>query len=219
MNLLHYTMNSNQEKKIGKTVAHYDKLSKNYDRTYSAYLEHTHHRLLNHISPLPGDKILDISCGTGLLAGQLLNKHSDIELVLNDPSEGMIALAKERLKAHESVQFTNQTAEAVQSENQLYDSVICLNSFHYYADQKRVIQNIFSVLKPSGISYLLDWNRQGWFHLPNAIISLLSPEHINTRSLPEVQNLLTEAGFNIRYNDEWAFRFWKFYLVEAVKDS
>jgi len=210
-------MDSGQQKKTGKTVAHYDKLSKNYDRNFSAYLEHTHQRMLNRISLSPGEKILDISCGTGLLAGQLLNNHPDIGLVLNDPSEGMIVRAKKRLKSYDSVTFTNYTAEKFPSGRQLYDSVICLNSFHYYAGQQRVIQNIYSILKPGGTFYLLDWNRQGWFHLPNKIISLMSPEHINTRSLPEIQHLLTEEGFSIKYSGRWAFRFWKFYMVEAVK--
>ncbi|CAN5493262.1 hypothetical protein BH23BAC3_BH23BAC3_16060 [soil metagenome] len=212
-------MDPDQQNKIGKTVGYYDKLSDNYDRSYSAYLHHTHDRLLNCMNILPGEKILDISCGTGILAEKLLMRYSDIKLVLNDPSDGMLAIATDRLKAKDAVEFKGSNAEEINFEEGTFDRVICLNSFHYYADQKKVVRNIHDILKARGRVNILDWNRKGWFHLPNTIISLLSPENINTRSLAEMKCMLEKKHFEITLEQRWTFRFWKFYMIEAAKKS
>jgi len=73
------------------------------------------------------------------------------------------------------------------------------------------------VLKPGGSVHILDWNLEGWFHLSNSIISILSPENISTRSLSETENIFDQQGFSTTYRDKWSFRFWKFYLIEAKK--
>lgn len=136
------------EKKIRKTVNFYDGFSKKYDRKLDSYLNHTHEHLLDQVGDLSGERILDISCGTGLLAEQLLKRFADIELVLNDPSDGMCAVAKARLKGKASVEFTYEPTSI--------DRVICLNSFHYYADQQQAIQRMYDVLKPDGSLHVLD---------------------------------------------------------------
>lgn len=210
-------MNENDEKKIRSTINFYDGFSDKYDRKYSAYLHHTHKRLLNQIGDVSGERILDISCGTGLFAEQLMNRFKDVDLVLNDPSDGMREKAEKRFRDKDPVQFTSNPAEEIGFDPESFDRVICLNSFHYYTNQPRVIQNIGRILKAGGSFYILDWNREGWFHLPNMIISLLSQENINTRSLAELKLMLKDNEFETRIEQRWWFRFWKFYMVEAVK--
>lgn len=210
-------MDPDQQNRMGNTVGYYDKLSVKYDRSYSGYLHHTHDRLLKCMDILPGEKILDISSGTGILAEKLLERYPDIKLVLNDPSDGMLAIAKDRLKRNEEVQFTRNNAEEISFEKGTFDRVICLNSFHYYADQEKAVRNIFDILKPRGKINILDWNRDGWFYLTNTIISLLSPENINTRFLAETKCMLVNKHFEITLEQRWTFRFWKFYMIEAAK--
>lgn len=210
-------MDDLNKKKVRKTISFYDGFSEKYDKKYSSYLEHTHRHLLNHIEDLSDMSVLDISCGTGILAGHLLNLHPDIHLQLNDPSDGMRAVAMARFEDHPQVDFSNMLAEDIMVEAESFDRVICLNSFHYYADQAAAVKNMYKALKPGGVLYLLDWNLEGWFHLPNKIIALLSPENINTRSLSETEDLLIESGLRPVSSERWSYRFWKFYFIEANK--
>lgn len=210
-------MDSLYEKKVRKTIEFYDGFSEKYDKKYSAYLEHTHRHLLNHIGDLSDKRVLDISCGTGILAGHLLKLYPGIHLQLNDPSDGMRAVAMARFEGHPQVEFSNMLAEDFTVESKTYGHVICLNSFHYYADQAPAVKNMYKALKPGGVLYLLDWNLEGWFHLPNKIISLLSPENINTRSLSETRELTKKNGLTPTESEKWSYRFWKFYMIEAVK--
>lgn len=212
-------MTDQKREKIEKTVGYYDRLSKKYDKGYSAYLKHTHGKFIEQLTFLSGDKILDLSGGTGILAKKILQNFPDVNITVNDPSDGMLKIAKNRLKAYDQTIFTNYPAEEIPFEENRFDHVLCLNSFHYYTDQRSVMSSIRNVLKSGGTINILDWNREGWFHLPNTIISLLSPENINTRSLGEMKNLVTECGLEIQSEESWSFRFWKFFYVEAIRTA
>lgn len=202
--------------KTDKTIDYYNKLSKKYDRGYSAYLKNTHTKLLK-ILEFPDDaRVLDVSCGTGILGSELAEHYSLSELVLNDPSEGMLNIARDRLADANHITFSNYLAEELPFEAGSFDVLICLNSFHYYTDHKKVVDHFRRMLKPGGTLYLLDWNREGWFHLPNGIISALSPENINTKSAAEMDALLPQFDFKIESLQRWSFRFWKFYLIKAA---
>ena len=210
-------MDASSKKRVRRTIDFYNGFSEKYDRKYAAYLKHTHRHLLDHVGDLSGQRVLDVSCGTGILAKHLLEMFPDIQLHLNDPSDGMRSVAMARFENHSDIEFSNDLAENLQVEPGSYDSVICLNSFHYYADQQAAIENMREALKPGGSLYLLDWNLEGWFHLPNKIVSLLSPENINTRSLPETEDLLKDSGLKPVSSEQWSYRFWKFYYIEANK--
>jgi len=209
-------MADSSDKSIQKTVGYYDRLSKKYDKSYYVYLKHTHDKFMDRLNFSPGDHILDISSGTGILAEKILLKFPDVKITLNDPSDGMLQIARDRLKHFENMIFTSYPAEKLPFKEAHFDHITCLNSFHYYTDQHRVTQSMRNILKSGGTVKILDWNRHSWFHLPNAIISLLSPENINTRSLTEMKTLLTDSGFEIRSEEYWSFRFWKFFYVDAT---
>ncbi|WP_340104535.1 class I SAM-dependent methyltransferase [Rhodohalobacter sp. 8-1] len=208
-------MNENDKTKIRQTVDFYNGLSRKYDTVYTAYLHHTHQQLLSHLDDLSGERILDISCGTGLLAEHLLNRYTDLDLALNDPADKMRMVAEGRMQGNLSIEFSDKPAEELTVKGEYFDRLICLNSFHYYADQQKAVENMRNALKPGGIIHILDWNLEGWFHLPNAIISGLSHENINTRSVSEIEGMLVDRELVITKRQKWSFWFWKFYMIEA----
>jgi ubiquinone/menaquinone biosynthesis C-methylase UbiE len=203
--------------KVRKTVGFYNRFSNKYDRRYAGYLNHTHQHLLNRIGDISDERILDVSCGTGILAEHFLNRYEGLHLVLNDPADDMRAVAENRLKTNPAVEFSDKIAEELVIKPGSFDRVICLNSFHYYADQEKAVKNMVDALRPGGKLHILDWNREGWFHIPNAIISALSPENINSRSVDETKDMLKYKGLKISEEQTWSYRFWKFYLIEARK--
>ena len=58
--------------------------------------------------------------------------------------------------------------------------------------------------------------QRGHFRIANKLISFLTPENINTRTLAEMTQILIEAGFSIEETERWSFRWWKFFYVKCI---
>jgi ubiquinone/menaquinone biosynthesis C-methylase UbiE len=133
----------------------------------------------------------------------------------------MLQAAKERLSLmdSENIEYSNQYCEQLAFRENSFDKVCCLNSFHYYTDQKLILSHFHSILKPGGVLYILDWNKTGLFRVINKLIDLLSPEHINTRTKDETLQLLESTGFTPVAHSSWWFRWWAFYFISARKQT
>lgn len=205
---------------MNNTQSSYNRKANNYENKWQDYLVHTHKEFLQRVEVNEGDRILDVSCGTGLLAEELISANAPFsELVLNDISHEMISIAKKRLNDLPNVSFTEFPAGQIHHLNKTFDLILCLNAFHHYEHQEQVVQNFHNLLAPGGKVCILDWNRIGLFRPVNSIIKRFASEHIDTRSEIEMKELLTETGFQIKVMHSWAFRYWRFYFIEAVKIS
>ncbi len=167
------------------------------------------------------DEILDVSAGTGLLAEMILQKSGPFKrFVVNDPSEGMLSQAKYLLRHDvKKIEFTGHYSENLPFEDASFTQIICLNSFHYYVNQEKVMAHFSRLLKPGGTLWMLDWNRVGLFKVASFLIDLLSPEHINTRTLDETKQLCRPNGFTVQDEEEWGFRVWRFFFLKCKRDE
>ena len=201
-----------------KTAKGYNKNARRYEKRWKQYLTHTHQHLLKHLHTEPHDIILDASCGTGLLAHHLTQKDYPFKkLVLNDISTDMQQKAQERLGGIPTISFTNQPVQNLDFNPNAYSKILCLSAFHNYTDQAKVMNHFGKILQPGGKLYLLDWNKSGWFRPVNWMIKQWASEYIDTRSLEEMRQLLTQAQFEPLLQEEWYFKYWKFYIIVAQK--
>ena len=179
----------------------------------------THQKFLKQLKLSSKDKILDVSAGTGILAEKIVKKHGSFKkLVLNDPSKKMLERAKYRLRNQKYVEYRYRLTEELFTEEDRFTKVLCLNSFHYYVDQDKSLENISNVLEPGGTLYIQDWNRVGRMKVFGKIIDWLSPENINTRNIEEMKLLLKKHGFKVKTEKVWSFRWWNFFFIRAVKN-
>lgn len=205
-------------KKAKQTASYYNNQSHKYDRIYSSYLSHTHQKLLERLEIQTGESVLDCSAGTGLLAEQLLKKFDVGRLLLNDPATDMLNVAKKKLNNKKlDIVYTHFFAEELDELlPERFDHIVCLNSFHYYVDQERVVSNFKKLLKPGGTLWLLDWNRTGFFIINSMLIDWFSTMNINTRTLDETKSLLESCGFSVNQKQAWRFRLWNFFYLKAA---
>jgi ubiquinone/menaquinone biosynthesis C-methylase UbiE len=200
------------------TINIYNRQAKEYESKWGKYLAHTHEAFLRRIETEVDDRILDVSGGTGLLAKQLIDRDYSFEhLIINGPSDQMLAIARDRFSDNPKIGFTNKKVEQIWHENDYFDRIFCLNSFHYYAHQQQVLDRFYDMLKPEGKFYLLDWNRSGFFRLINQFIQWSSSEYIDTRSLAEFREMFCSSGFEVHASDEWTWWYWIFLFFEGYK--
>lgn len=201
------------------TTEAYDNLADNYESRWKKYLTHTHEAFLSSLKTSENDTILDISCGTGLLAQQLVDqKFAFNRLILNDISKEMLNIAKQRLRDIPRISFSQNEASQLPLAEHSLNKILCLNALHHYPNPIAVIQECRRVLRPEGKLYILDWNNSGFFRLINFFIRLSVPETISTLSLAEAEQLCRQESFTVHNQREWYWRYWKFYQFIAINN-
>lgn len=93
-------------------------------------------------------KILDIGCATGNFLNILKKENSKLELIGLDESEEMIHRA--RNKFFNDIKFIVSQAEKLPFENDYFNLIVILGSFHYFQNQKAVFSECYRTLKVGG---------------------------------------------------------------------
>jgi len=122
----------------------------------------TMHYLQQYVKP--GERIFDVACGTGRIAGLLLDKG--YQTGLNDLSDANIRIAKERLQKHPNTLFIERS-DALESHGWKrgpWDCVFILGPlYHMISKQKRL--NVLTLakehLKPGGYVFSSFMTRMG----------------------------------------------------------
>ena len=109
----------------------------------------------------PGDRVLDLGCGAGwatrLLARMVAADESapqrDGVVVGLDISDEMIRRAQQT--SRENIRFVVGSAEQIPWEANFFDKVLSVESFYYYPDQDRALDELHRVMAPGGCLYIL----------------------------------------------------------------
>jgi ubiquinone/menaquinone biosynthesis C-methylase UbiE len=118
------------KKTADAVVREYDRLAPDYDRRWSFYIGATIRETLGRIDLQPDDRVLDVGCGTGVLLEALSSTTPGTKLAGVDPSEDMLALARERVDG--TVVLKQSYAEELPFPDEVFDVVISTNAFHYF---------------------------------------------------------------------------------------
>lgn len=113
---------------------------------------HATDRLLARCGFKPGQRVLDIGCGTGYTACRL-GKNYGLQVVAADISEKVLEHTRARIE-REGVSGQVMTVQAdvhhLEFTDELFDGVIA-ESVLVFCDQSRAAAEVFRVLKPGGI--------------------------------------------------------------------
>jgi len=146
----------------------------------------------------PGEKVLDVGCGTGSLAiAAGLKAGSSAEIHGIDVARTMIERARRKaINAGVTVDFKTGLVEAIEFPDETFD--IVMNSFmvhHLPGDLKsKAFAEMYRVLKPGGRLLIVDFESPK-NRLVRMVLNLFAPEEMmmidNNKLLP----LLESAGF------------------------
>jgi len=140
--------------------------------------------------------VLDIGCGTGWALGQVA-KLADYKGSFYgvDLSAKMIEKAKENFSGKENFHFIKSNAESIPMDDNLFDVIICTNSFHHYFNPAKALKEMHRLLCTKGKVYILDPTVDNWMlKIISKIIKLLQPEHIKLYSTKEFKELMIGSG-------------------------
>ena len=163
-------------------------------------------RFVDAVAAGPDTTILDVACGPGIVTVGLAAKARAV--VAFDLTPEMLLRARDRCaKAGlTNVSFEQGSATALPFPDATFDGVVTRLSVHHFDSPRRVLAEMFRVLKPGGVFVLADVISSAdadESELHNAIEVLRDPSHVRMLPVTELTSMIAEAGFTIETQSTW----------------
>ncbi len=153
--------------------------------------------LLETSSAAPGDSVLDVACGGGVVACGFAPHVAHVTGI--DMTPAMLARAAEHAKSLGLTNITWRQGDATQLPfpDAAFSLVLTRFSFHHFIEPQTVLNEMVRVCRPGGRVVVYDmfastdpakastWNR---------LERLRDPSHVRCLSLPELEGLFARAG-------------------------
>jgi ubiquinone/menaquinone biosynthesis C-methylase UbiE len=118
------------------------------------FYRRAHRRIVRRWQPQPGERVLDVGCGTGVFLKSLAADHTGLELTGLDLSEDMLEQARRHRNARaarsDTPVFVQGSVYEMPFEDATFDVALNTISCHFYLDQVGAFREIARVLRPGG---------------------------------------------------------------------
>ncbi|KAA3663243.1 MAG: methyltransferase domain-containing protein [Chloroflexi bacterium] len=96
----------------------------------------------------PGHRVLDVACGTGVLARFAANLVGPTGFVTGlDVNDGMLEVAR---RSASQIEWRQSVAEQLPFEDNNFDTVVSQFGLMFFEDQVKALQEMMRVLRPGG---------------------------------------------------------------------
>ncbi len=103
----------------------------------------------------PGEAVLDVACGTGVVARECLTKVGPAGKVVGlDLSDDMLAVAR---RLHPEIEWRQGDAATLPFGDTAFDAVVCQFGLTSFSDRVAALQEMWRVLAPGGKLMVTVW--------------------------------------------------------------
>ena len=145
----------------------------------------------------PGQRVLDIGCGTASLVVLIKRSHPGVEVAGLDPDAKALArAARKAARAGVAVRFDRGFSDELPYPEASFDRVFSSFMLHHLAtaEKQRTLREVRRVLAPGGSLHLLDFGGAG-AHPDGLLARLLhSADHMHDNFGGRIPALMGEAG-------------------------
>ena len=150
----------------------------------------------------PGDRVLDVACGTGVVARFAADRAVGGSVVGLDRNRAMLAVA-ERLRP--DIEWCEGDASGLPFLARSFDVVLCQAALMFFPDAKRALVEMARAIKDDGTVAIQVWDRlddqPAYRRFIDAAARSAGPDatsllsaYFSRGDLPELQGLLRSAG-------------------------
>lgn len=162
--------------------------------------------LVEEARPAPGSDVLDVACGTGIVARTVAERSGGARIVGVDINEGMLAVAR-RLRP--DLEWHHGDAADLPFQDDTFDAVLCQASLMYFPDRAEAVAEMARVTRPGGSVAVLVWdaleNQTGYLRFAEIVTDVIGPRgrgivdsYFSLGDLDTTRTLLQQAGLEVR---------------------
>lgn len=126
-----------------------EKVAEDYERLLApALFTEWTHRMADAAEIQSGQHVLDVACGTGILAQTIATQVGPDGFVSGvDINPGMLAVAR---RTSPTIDWREGAAEALPYDDDTFDAVVCQFGLMLFSDSETALREMWRVLKPGG---------------------------------------------------------------------
>ncbi|KLI17879.1 class I SAM-dependent methyltransferase [Brachyspira hyodysenteriae] len=180
---------------------HFNKQASIYDEKdtiyYSKYGKISCNYVSEYLKNIDYNKLLDIGSGTGYLINMLKKYKATAEFYGLDLSEEMINISKS--KNIKDAEFILGSANKLPFNDNTFDIVTCIQSFHHYPYPDETMKEVYRVLKKGGIYILSDTGVGGiaaWID-NNILFKIMKSGDCRTENKEGISKRMLKNGFDV----------------------
>jgi SAM-dependent methyltransferase len=129
-----------------------------YDRFMGRYSAPLAPRFAEFAEIRPGQRVIDVGCGTGALVAELTGRVRPDDVWAVDPSERFVAAVRVR---YPDVHVQRAGAEALPFEDHMFDAALAQLVVHFMADPVTGLREMVRVTRPRGTVAACVWDHAG----------------------------------------------------------
>lgn len=116
-----------------------------------AHCERRSHDLLSRVHLQPREHVLDIACGTGVVARHAARRVGDSGRVVGvELNHGMLEVARHVSQYHDPIEYLVGDAGSLPVPDSSFDVALCQHSFMFFPDRESAAREMHRALKPGG---------------------------------------------------------------------
>ena len=181
-----------------------------YEHGWRAQLEPAHALMLDMVGLQPGDRALDVACGTGLVTFRMAEVVGERGAVVGTDISGEMVEAARRIAVERGVgnaTFERSDAEELPFADETFDAAVCGLGLMYVPDPGRALREMRRLLRPGGGAAAAIWGTRrncGWaeiFPITDArVASEVCPLFFHLGTQDMLARTFAAAGFtDIRF--------------------
>jgi ubiquinone/menaquinone biosynthesis C-methylase UbiE len=103
----------------------------------------------------PSDRILDLGCGTGWASRRMARVAKTGEVVGLDVADEMLHRAEDASTGFKNIRYVWGSAEKIPAQSGQFTKVLSVESFYYYADQAKALDELHRVMAADAQMFIL----------------------------------------------------------------
>jgi ubiquinone/menaquinone biosynthesis C-methylase UbiE len=149
-----------RDEAIARAIATYNSAADTFDAAPLSFWSRYGQRTIDRLELQPGDKVLDVCCGTGASAIPAAIAVGPTGAVLGvDVSDGLLGLARVKSQNLNNIEFRNHDCMALGLPDGSFDAIVCVFGIFFLPDMEAALRELWRMVKPGGKLAITSWGK------------------------------------------------------------